>query len=185
MTSSEDPRPGFEAWLTSITFNPDSPEDDQGEVSPANRRWLHRFFEVEGAVARDVVDRAFLEEQVALANEAVAAVLSDLHRTSALRPTVAVDDDDGSGVRIWINEGYTAPSMWEIEKPEAFVEVAAYFQDRLDLADYLQELEQAQGCWPLCGDHGVGLRAGVDDGIAVWWCDAGEHLVAPIGDLGA
>src|SRR3989442_15987315 len=116
MTSSEDPPPDFEDWLRSVTYIADSPEDDQGEVSPANRRWLRRFFEVEGAAPRDVVDRAFVRDQVALANEAAAAVLSDLHRTSSLRPTVAVDDYERSGVRIWINAGYTAPSMWAIER---------------------------------------------------------------------
>ena len=185
MTSPEDPRPGFEDWLRSVTFNADSPEDDQGDVSPANRRWLRRFFEVEGGARRDLVDRAFLKDQVALAKDAASAVLSDLHRTSALRPTVTVDDYEGTGVRIWVNGGYTAPSMWAIEKPEALVEVALYIQDQLDLADYLQEFEQADGCWPLCDEHGVGLRAEVREGIAVWWCRAGHHGVAPIGHLGA
>jgi hypothetical protein len=185
MTSSEDSPPGFAGWLRSVTYNDDLPEKDQGEISPSNLRWLRRFFDVEGAVDRDVVSRAFLNHQVMLANEAVAAVLGDLHRTSAMLPTVVVDDYEGNGVRIRINDGYTAPSMWESERPEAFVEIAQYFQDQLDLADYLQEFADVQGCWPLCGEHGTGLRAEVHDGTAVWRCYSGAHTVAPVGELGS
>jgi hypothetical protein len=185
MTSSEDSRPGFDVWLRSVSYNADLPENGQGEVSPSNLRWLRRFFEVEGAVPREVVSRAFLNHQVGLAKEAAAAVLGDLHRTTAMRPTVVVDDYEGNGVRIHVNDGYTAPSMWESERPEAFVEVAEYFQDQLDLADYLQEFGDVQGCWPLCAEHGTGLRAEVRAGTAVWRCDSGGHSVAPVGGLGS
>ena len=117
---------------------------------------------------------ARLEHQVALANEAVNAVLSDLARTSTFHATVVVDLLDGV-LRITVNQGYTTPSMWAVERPEAFAEVADYFQEQLD-----QELR----CWPVCERHGFGLHAEVHNGTAVWWCRPMQHSVAPIGSLG-
>jgi hypothetical protein len=87
-----------------------------------------------------------------------------------------VDKWEGGSVRIIVNNGFTAPSMWERTEPEAIAEVADYVQEQLD-----QEL----GCWPICDAHDVGLHADARDGVAVWWCRLGEHAVAPIGELGA
>ncbi len=174
-------QPDVEEWLAQL-YDPEDVPDD--ELNAATLRWLRRFFEVAGPAPREVVWGALLGHLVELANDAVAAVLDDLQGTSALRPEVLVDDYDGNGVRIWINDGYTAPSMWALERPEAFVEVAEYFQEQLDLAEYLQELlEQAPGCWPRCAEHDVGLHAEVHDGAAVWRCRSGGHTVAPIGEL--
>ena len=181
MVRSRD-QPDVEEWLAQL-YDPERVPDD--EVNAATLKWLRRYFAVAGPVRREVVWDALRGYLVALANDAVAAVLDDLHETSALQPLVLVDDYDGNGVRIWINDGYTAPSMWALERPEAFVEVAAYFQEQLDLADYLQEFEQAQGCWPLCRVHDVGLHAELHNGVAVWRCRRGGHTVAPIGELGA
>ena len=175
-------QPNVEEWLAQLYSPEDVPCD---EANAATLRWLRRYFEVEGPATTEIAWGALLRYQVALANDAAAAVVNDLHRTSTLRPKVLVDDYDGNGVRIWINDGYTAPSMWELERPEAFVEVADYFQEQLDLADFLQEFEQARGCWPLCAEHGLGLHAEVHDGTAVWWCRLGGHAVAPIGELGS
>lgn len=167
--------PGFQEWFQSVTSDPDAPTDDPGEVSPEHRRWLRRFFEAEGAASQEVTHRAFMSQFVALANEAVAAVLGDLHRTAPLRPRVVVDVWMEYGIRISIDDGYTAPSMWEIEQPEAFAEVADYFQDQLG---------QTLGCWPVCQEHDLGLHAEVHDGTAVWWCRRMQHSVARIGSLG-
>ena len=166
----------FEGWLHSVTFNPDAPVDDPGEVTDANLRWLRRFFDAQGPVSTDVVNAAFLADQVTLANEAVAAVLNDLDRTSSFRPQVVVDDYEGNGVRIWIDHGYIAPSMWAVDRPEAIAEVAEYFQDQLD---------QTVGCWPQCAEHDARLDAQVHDEAAVWWCRVGGHAVALIGELGS
>jgi hypothetical protein len=114
-----------------------------------------------------------VEASLRLANEAAAAVLADLHRTTTSRPRVRVDAIAGY-VRIVINDGYTSPSMWESERPQAFAEVGAYFQEQLD---------QDIGCWPDCAVHNVGLHAEVHEGTGVWWCRLGEHAVAPIGHL--
>ena len=90
---------------------------------------------------------------------------------------MSVEDHDGAGVRIVINDGYTAPSMWALDKPEAFAEVADYFQEQLD--------QSGAGAWPTCDEHNVGLHAEVWDGTAVWRCRLGKHIVAVIGELDA
>ena len=174
MTNSKGPQ-RFEEWLGAITFNPDAPGDDPGEVSAANRRWLRDFFETEGAASREVTQQAFMTYWLALANEAVNAVSADLERTTGLRPEVVADVWMESSIRISIDDGYTAPSMWEIERPEAFAEVADYFQDQLC---------QTIGCWPVCPRHDLGLHPEVRDGKAVWWCRRMQHSVAPVGGLG-
>lgn len=112
---------------------------------------------------------------VALAEEAVVAVLHDLHRATSLRPTVEVDQWMESSVRISINRGYTAPSMFAPAKPEAFAEVADYFQEQLD--------QSGAGAWPVCKEHNAGLHAEVRDETAVWRCRLGGHTVAAIGAL--
>jgi hypothetical protein len=168
--------PTFEQWLQEITFNPASPADDQGEVSAGWRQWLRHFFEREGPVSQAVVTQAAMRHQVALANDAVTAVLADLHRTTAFRPVVEVDVWMEGSIRISIDGGFTTPSMWEVEQPQAFAEVADYVQEQMG---------QKLGRWPVCGLHDVGLHPEVHGGRAVWWCRTERHAVAPIGELGA
>jgi len=69
--------------------------------------------------------------------------------------------------------------MWEVEQPEAFAEVADYFQEQLDQHRLLGSI------WPVCSEHDVGLHAEVHDGQAVWWCRLGDHAVATVGALDA
>ena len=116
--------PTFERWMQEVSHNSDAPPNDPGTVSAGWRRWLYRFFEARGPVAKEAVMRAAMEHQVALANEAVAVVLADLRRTTELRPQVEVDVWMESSIRISIDGGFTAPSMWEVDQPEAFAEVA-------------------------------------------------------------
>jgi hypothetical protein len=168
---SDDP-PGFEDWFRSVTVNPDVPEDP-GEVSAGGREWLRRFFDAHGPVSREVVSRAVSVDQVVLAEEGVTAVLADLHRTTSLRPSAHVDVMDGV-VRIWINDGYTTPSVMGIERTEVLAEVGSYF---------LEQLDYELGTWPMCDVHDNGLIPRVREGAAVWWCPVGEHTVAPIGSL--
>jgi hypothetical protein len=94
----------FERWLEDISHNPNAPADDPGEVSEDWRRWMRDFFDANGAAPQAQVNRATEEHLLALANNAVAAVLADLQSVTSLRPTVVVDIYDG-GVRIAI-DGY-------------------------------------------------------------------------------
>jgi hypothetical protein len=165
--------PGVEVWLSQLY----EPDDVPGDESNAPMiRWLRRYFDAEGPAPRNVVRDALLVYRLALAEEAAAAALHDLESATSLRPRVAVEDHDGSGVRILINGGYTAPSMWALDKPEAFAEVADYFQEQLD--------QSGAGAWPVCEEHSVGLHAEVWDGTAIWRCRPGQHSVAVIGELG-
>jgi hypothetical protein len=169
MAQPEDPQ-GFDHWLAAV-YAPEGVPDD--ELNAPTRQWLRDFFDLEGPVPAERAWEAFLAYQVALATEASTAVVDDLQRTTPLRLVVAVEDNDGSGVRISINGGWTAPSMWELQRPKAFVEVAEYFRDQL----------WDEGCWPVCEQHGIGLRGAVHDGVAVWWCRVGAHALARIGEL--
>jgi len=172
--TSPDDSSEFENWFQSVTWDSDEPDDDPGEVSPANRRWLRGYFDANGPVPANVVWDAFLAYKIALANDALAAVLADLDRTSAFHATVLVDTYEDV-IRITVNDGYTTPSMRAVDRPEAFAEVAGYFQEQTD-----QELR----CWPVCADHDVGLHPEVHDGAAMWWCRLGDHGVSAIGALG-
>jgi hypothetical protein len=161
----------FERWVERMSDNPNAPADDPGEVSPAWRRWLRRLYDAEGPVPKEVVFGAAMEHQVALANAAVRVVLGDVHHTTTWRPLVEVDVWMGNSIRISIDGGFQAPSMWEVEEAAAVAEVADYFQD------------QFGECWPVCRDHNAGLHAEVRDGQAVWWCRPGKHAIAVIGEL--
>ena len=106
-----------EAWLASIYAPDDVPSDDD-ENGPT-LRWLRRYYTSDGPDSQDVVASAMRSYQLALAEEAAAAALHDLEAATGLHPSVAVEDNDGFGVRILIDGGYTAPSMWALDKPEA------------------------------------------------------------------
>jgi hypothetical protein len=106
--------------------------------------------------------------------------LADLHRTTDERPVVEVDVWMESSIRISIDGGFTAPSMWEVDAPEAFAEVADYLQDQLQGV----VVDGSWRFWPECRQHNAGLHAEVHDGRAVWRCRIGDHEVAPMGQLG-
>jgi hypothetical protein len=167
----------FVAWYVSIV------EPDLGEAWPVDekrqreeflRRWFLKFYDAHGPVPKEVVLAEFVVDQVRLAAENVAIVMPDIERSSGLRPIVAVDNYM-SLVRISFNGGYTTPSVWAWENPEALVEVA----------DYLQEqMMNDAGVWPSCPAHTQVLLPEVHGDAAVWWCRTGDHTVARIGDLG-
>jgi hypothetical protein len=171
MAKSGDPS-SFRNWLVRV-YGPENVPDD--ELNAPMLRWLRAYFDVAGPVPNKTAWEALLAYQMELANDASVTVLDDVHRTTALRPVIVVEDNDGFGVRISVNGGYTAPSMWELDRPQAFAEVADYIQG---------ELASELGCWPVCERHNLGLHAEVRDGIAVWWCRRMQHSVAPVGSLG-
>jgi hypothetical protein len=117
-------------------------------------------------------DDAYLRARLKAAEEGVALVVADLHRTTDWRPTIVVDTYDG-GVRISVDNGYQTPSSSHTDRVSARAEVGEYIQDQLD----------SRGCWPVCSEHDAGLHAEVRDGAAVWRCRLGKHTVAAIGQL--
>ena len=177
MTESDDP-PGFMEQRHQLAGfemrNPDAPIGSR-LISAADARRHREAFDAEVSRRRRPCRRTW-RRRFALANEAVRAVLGDVHRTTSLRPDVVVDVWYETAIRIVINDGWTTPSMFASERPEAFAEVADYFQDQLG---------SKLGCWPVCDQHDLGLHGEVHDGVAVWWCRFGDHAVAPIGQLGS
>ena len=55
----------------------------------------------------------------------------------------------------------------------ALVEVAEDTQDAV--------MHSVWGAWPQCPKHNVGVHAREHDGMAVWWCGPGGHVVARVG----
>jgi hypothetical protein len=161
----------FEAWLSDLA----AASDSDGAVDSGWRRWLEDLFRTEGPVSYECVRAAATADQVVLAREATAAVLGDLERATDLRPEVEVDWYEGESIRISFDQGYRTPSMTAIDRAAAFVEVAAYFQEQLAF--------EIGKMWPECLIHDFGGETEVRDGVAVWWCRKGEHVVDRIGEL--
>jgi hypothetical protein len=119
-----------------------------------------------------------ISDQLRLAEGNVAVVLTDIQRTTDLRPRVTVDAYR-SVVRIAYDSGWTTPSVRATSNPEALIETADYLKD-------LIVEDEGWSPWPLCPLHEIGgVQAEVRDGLAVWWCNFGHHLVARVGQLGA
>jgi hypothetical protein len=115
-------------------------------------------------------------ERVALGRANVEIVRGDIMRTTSQNPDIEVDSYM-DGVRIAFNGGYTTPSVFADANPQALAETADYLQAQLT--------DDMGAVWPLCFVHEVGVHAEVHDGVAVWWCRVGDHLRAPVGELGA
>lgn len=114
-------------------------------------------------------------DQLDLARANVEVVLGDVHRTVGLQPNVTVDSYM-SVVRIAYGPNYKTPSVHATSNPNALSETADYLQDHV--------IEDLWTPWPVCPVHDVGVYSEVRQDAAVWWCRAGAHLVAPVGQLG-
>jgi hypothetical protein len=163
----------FQAWFDTITRDA---KVDRAHAEGV-RRWLLDLYRSQGPVTYDLVELAWLLDQIALAEEAVLAVVDDLHRTSRERPRIRVDDHE-KRVRITVGGAYTTPSMDALpfERSAAFAEVASYIQEKV-MGNY-------GPVWPTCHEHGYGLHAQVHDDRAEWWCLPSPHRVAEVGNLG-
>lgn len=118
-----------------------------------------------------------ISDQLKLAEVNVEVVLADIQRTTDLRPRVTVDAFR-SVVRITYANGWTTPSVRATSNPEALIETADYLKD-------LIVEDEGWTPWPLCPVHEIGgVEAEAHDGVVVWWCTFGNHLVAPMGQLG-
>lgn len=168
---------GFDAWYDSIS--PDLGDGwskrEKRERESWLRDWLRRFYISNGPANEEVVRAAFGLDQLALAEANVAIVMSDIERTTDLRPKVVVNDLD-EAVCICFNGNYTSPSVFAWDNPEALAEVADYLQEHV--------MEALWRTWPECPEHDFGLFPQVRQGEAVWWCRPQEHAVAAVGHLG-
>ena len=167
----------FVAWCDAIA--PDLGDGwskhDKRERETWLREWFRRFYISNGPASEDTVRAAFVLDQLALAEANVAIVMSDIERTTDLRPKVVVNDLD-EAVCISFNGNFTSPSVMAWDNPEALAEVAGYLQEHV--------MEALWRTWPECPDHDFGLSPQVKKGGAVWWCRPREHAVAVVGHLG-
>jgi hypothetical protein len=121
-------------------------------------------------------DDRSISEQVEQAKQNVGVVMLDIARTTRLRPEIHVDAFEGAVVRITYGSGFKTPSVFASHNPEALAESADYLQEHVS--------EDLWSPWPTCGVHDKGVYAEVHDGVAVWWCRFGNHLLAEVGRLG-
>jgi hypothetical protein len=158
----------FDDWFADLV----PAADRRGEV----REWFVALFDRQGPVGREAAIAAHQAEELAMAEQALADVLADLHRTSELRPKVKIDNY-GNGVRITVDENYGEPSIdcEPFEQP-MLQQVADYIQDQV-MSDRLI-------VWPACPKHGTGLHSDLIAGVATWRCRFGQHDVSRVGQLG-
>jgi hypothetical protein len=124
------------------------------------------------APVRDSAQQALDIEQVSMAEGALARVLDDIHRTTALRPSVSVRYFYGVWIRV--DDGYEGSSL-EAPDPQTMLQ---------EVANYMQDFVMSDNTvWPTCSAHQTGLHADLIDGVAVWRCQYGDHTVAVIGQL--
>jgi hypothetical protein len=168
----------FARWYHSLV-------DDESRTNRSDRdrtaleRWFRELYDTEGPVSKELAVERFLSPFVAVAKASVEAVLGDIERTTALRPTVVVDTP-GDTLRIEYrsedgSSGYQSPSMLAFDATEALAEVADYLQDFV--------MDDLHGAWPECFEHAVGAHAEIHDDAPVWWCRAGSHSIGGIGSL--
>jgi hypothetical protein len=136
--------------------------------------WLRRLYDQHGPVAFDRVEEAFVADQVQLTTRNVAVVLTDIERTTDLRPGIVVDRYH-NGVRVAVDGSFTTPSVTEWANPEALADLAGYLQEHV--------AEALWRAWPVCPEHDMGLWPEVHGDAAVWWCRYRGHPAAPVGQL--
>lgn len=166
----------FTQWFDA-TFSPRGGELPLVQLE-ALRSWARKLFATSGPVDRDVVSVAYQFDQLAVVEAAVALVIADLGVASPRVPAIDVDAYE-RGVRITVDDGFTEPSI-VVQPPFDVAEATAA------IVEYLREhLSQDNTVsFPKCSRHEhFHLHPIVDNGVAVWQCKRGDHLVAAIGQL--
>jgi hypothetical protein len=166
----------FDEWFDA-TFEPRGDEPPPARVD-ALRSWARRLFTTSGPVERDVVAVAYQFDQLAAVESALAMVIDDLSVVSPRVPTTEVDAYD-LGARITVDGGFSEPSI-HVQHPfdvsEAAVEIVEYIRERMSQDETVS--------FPVCSRHEhFYLYPIIENGIGVWRCNRGDHVVAPIGHL--
>lgn len=108
---------------------------------------------------------------------AIIPVQADLDRTLGGRVVLAsgLDADgrpqvvvDGLGIYVWLGLDATDAVLLA----ETADSVQAEIMDQM-----------VERFWPTCREHGRGLHAVPQAGVAAWTCRDGPHVVAPVGEL--
>lgn len=135
---------------------------------------LRRVYAEDGLLFGDDLRRRLLALRFAHAESALRLVLSDFPATVdwAVTPTVSMNAlvyARGPGVIV---------HGWEvlgIGFQDTLIEIAANIQ-----ADYIDEFFHV---WPSCSSHRLGLKPDMRNGVGVWMCGSGPHVVARIGKI--
>jgi len=115
-----------------------------------------------------------------LVENAVIVVLSDVQRTTTLRPRVEVFTPRMNAVdeiAVSYDRAYQTGIDWPPDEIGVLVTLTDYLRDFV--------VEDAWQAWPLCPHHGLALYPENYKDQAVWTCRKHDHTVAPIGDLPA
>lgn len=166
----------FDEWFDA-TFLMDAVDAPPDRIEVL-RSWAKRLFSASGPVSKDVAVVALQFDQLAAVESALALVLADLSVVSQRVPSTEVDAYD-LGVRVTVDGGYFEPSVdldYPFDVSEAAVELVEYIRGRVS--------QDASVSFPVCRRHeNYYLHPVIDNRVAVWRCNRGDHIVAPIGQL--
>ena len=166
----------FSAWVQSLGLNdPEDGDTAPGTVPAGAWEFLRETFDARGPLSRAEVLQAWDDLEEALARRAVDLVLADLHRTTRLRPEIAIWRHELGALAIAYNGNYSTPAILSLRIPEVVSEAAEYLQDRV--------VEDLWSPWPICTAHGSALDAAVVDARAVWRCRRDNQVISAIGEL--
>jgi hypothetical protein len=167
--------PSFDEWVNSVHLPDDLGPDDSGDLAPGAMEFLREVYTRLDAVSSDELLAACHERQMDLARRGIELLLADVRRTTDLpNPKVKLRREDGMLIASY-KGSYNAPALRSMTAPEAICEIAENLRDHI--------IEDLWAAWPLCPAHQVGLYAEPIDGRAEWYCRAGQHSVAPVGEL--
>ena len=155
---------GFDEWFGASA-------DDPGCVA-----WHRAVFDACGPVDDDVVGVLWLEAQVEATESAVALMMVDLSVVSQVLPEIEVDAFEA--VRVTCDGALRQPAVQSApwRHSEIAVEIIQTIQSLSQFDDWVT--------WPMCLDHDLdALCPAVHNDVAWWRCRAGDHMVAPVGDL--
>jgi hypothetical protein len=121
-----------------------------------------------------------LDQSQATYDVALQRVMSDLTKTTELRPEVAVDFSDPDELHYrYRSEGggsHGASLAWEDDEESATVRLADLVQD-----DVLEDLWGPT--WPTCPSHSHPAQPTLHGGQATWVCPSADRALAIIGTL--
>ncbi|MEU0380072.1 hypothetical protein ABZ093_22580 [Streptomyces cyaneofuscatus] len=161
----------FRAWLRTLSEVLDTDLEDS-LASQAARAFLWAVFGENGAMPPSYFAPLLGPHRQAHAQQAVTALLTQVHAETGRRPDVPVR--------------YSPPTECE---PEGAVRVGHETVQGIDPSDIHVEAAEGLQClladrsrlvWPLCPDHRVGLHARRAVSGAVWVCSMGDHTVRRI-----
>jgi hypothetical protein len=158
-------------WLDDLTVSEAGSSVDQAWLE-----WLGQLYDERGALPQVAVEG--LAEDARRRRAQAAGALVALDVLHSLAETIEVSTTvDPTPVRLVVNgEWVNGTGVMSFAPDELLVEVAG------DIQEVVMDDSRV---WPECPQHGAGLHPERDNGTPSWICRVGNHVVAPIGKLGA